>query len=350
MALIRRDNGFYYIRMHNNGRVFWRTCKTQNRYVAQDIYDSFLRNEYSKTINLDPLLKGSSKKAGKKSLPQTIKSHITLSEVWNQYYSFKALENLSRSQMNTKKKVFNDLVEAGFKNMDDFNQSKINALMADYQKSYQSDSISKYINEIKCLMNYCIKNGYFTRLEYERLSFPKQVTKVKSTLISDQDLSTIFQWTYENDRDFYVYLSSLYYLACRPGEITGLKKESFDLEKKSCKVWMNKTKKFKHVIITNNEYFEFMKAHTSLHHDKDPICELSSMEHYSKKFKRLKHKLGLNPDYNLYTVRHTAGTNLYKATKDLKYTANQLGDEEKTVSRHYINLTLDYYKCYENSL
>jgi integrase len=111
---------------------------------------------------------------------------------------------------------------------------------------------------------------------------------------------------------------------------------------------MNKTQKLKTVILTDKSYTEYMRKLTGNLNDNDYIFKgnIQGPSYYPNKFKRLKEKLHLDPDYFLYTFRHTVGTKIYQETKDIKYVANQLGDKEDTVLRHYVNIGLDQFKQY----
>lgn len=325
-----------------NGKIVQFSLNTNDARLAKELHDLWLKEKFLKLREMKE-----NKNPGK-SKENDIESKDFVKN-WEQYYSFKQSENLSKSQMNVKSKVFKDLKES-FGRMKDFNQDRINILLSGYQGKYRNDSIRKYINEIKCFLNYCIKNSTYSRQDYDRLSWPKLTVKIRTTVITDSDLDKIFSFALQEDKDFYVYLTTLYYLSCRPGEIAGIRKEDFDLKNKTCRVWMNKTKKYKTVIITNDQYLEFMKNYMEKIPETGFICGSRDLNGYSKKFGKLKECLNLNPLYTLYTLRHTAGTNIYKNTKDVKFTANQLGDTEDLAIKHYVNLSLANYQHYNNSL
>jgi integrase len=343
MGIIKR-NSIYYVRKSVCGKIIQFSLNTTDLRLARELYELWLKENF---LNLRNAKEHGKQEKSKNNTPE----HQSIDKVWEEYIGCKRLENLSKSQMNVKVKVFNDLKTAGFKSLNDFKQDGINRLMTDYQGRYQSDSIKKYVSEIKCFLNYCIKTGHYRREEYDRLSWPRLIMKVNTTVINDTDLERIFIQALKADKDIYVYLTSLYYLSCRPGEVPGIKKEDFDFTAKTCRIWMNKTKKFKTVVITNTKYLQFIEKYLAPMANNSAICrDHNSKEHYSRKFKQLKETLNLAPEYTLYSIRHTAGTNIYKNTKDVKFTAHQLGDKEEIAIRHYVNLNLSNYQQYENSL
>lgn len=343
MGIIKR-NKIYYVRKMVNGEIIQFSLNTTNARLAGELYEIWLKEKFLKLREMkDRKDVNNPKKIGVQN--------NDLNQIWEQYFSFKKSENLSKSQMNIKTKVFNDLKAIGLTRIKNMNQDWINKILAEYRQKYQSDSIKKYISEIKCFLNYCIKKGYYDRLEYDRLSWPKLTTKIKTTVITDNDLDNIFNTALKTDLNSYVFLTSMYYLSCRPGEVAGIRKENFDFDSRTCRIWMNKTKKYKVVVITNDQYLEFIKNYLKPLSGASFICNTpKSGEYYSKKFKHIKAKLNLNREYTLYTFRHTAGTNIYKNTKDIKFTANQLGDSEELAMKHYVNTTLLNYQQYSNSL
>ncbi len=340
-------NGIYQFKKMINGQLIRFSLWTNNLSLAENLRDIILKERFSEFRKLKD--NKSLKKA--QELDLINKRTENLEQVWNEYFKFKELENLSTSQMNIKRKVFQDFLKNQITSIDDFTQSNINNLMSIYKKKYHDDSTKKYVSEIKCFLNFCVRSGYFTRENYDRLSWPKLRTKVNSTVISKSDLEKIFKYTKQNDKDFFFYLQALYFLSCRPSEVLALKNENFDFSMWTCKIWMNKTKKFKNVLIVNNEFCQLLIEYFQ-NKTNDYLCERhESKEYYSKKFKQLKIQLGLNSSYTLYSFRKSSASHLFENTKDIKFVSNQLGDNQAMAMKHYIHFdTNQYLQKYQNSL
>ncbi len=350
MGLIRRSNGFYYVRNIRNGILKTFSLKTKNKQVATELYQAFLihqmRPKYfsSEGYPFDQIHVESNQDI--KMIQQRSKN--SYDNTWVEYFETNTLNRLSKSQLGIKKQVFNHLKMFNLKKMDEIDQSFLNKVFENYQTKYKDDSIRKYITEIKTFLHYCIKNDLFSESDYKKLSFIKTIARVDDTVISDEDMKKIMDYLKENEMDFYVYMLNLINLFGRPNEIPFVQKKNFDFDKGICSVWMNKTKRFKKVLLTDKGFIEFMKEYTKDLQDNDFILKghTQGPEYYGKKFKKIKIKLNLNMDYSLYTVRHTVGTKLYKQTKDVKFVGNQLGDQVETILRHYVNIDMEYYKQY----
>ena len=58
----------------------------------------------------------------------------------------------------------------------------------------------------------------------------------------------------------------------------------------------------------------------------------------------MKTDLGLNPQYTLYTFRHTSLTNLMNKTNDIEFVARQAGHNNPAITmKHYINRNSKHY-------
>lgn len=358
MGLIRRANGFYYVRIVKNGTITLFSLKTKIEKLAVDLYQSYLVHQMkSKWMISIPLPDTLTQNPSHDPAPAPIseppdKPAISDSPIyekaWQEYFETRSLNHLSKSQLGIKKQVHQHLLQFKPKIVKDIDQQFFNQVFKWYGDKYRDDSIRKFICEIKCFLNFCIKNDYYPDKDYRKLSFPKTITKVKETLIKEEDIRTILEHLKLKDTDFYNYILSLINLCGRPNEIPSLQKKNFNIDQGYCKYLMNKTQKLKTVILTDKSYIEYMKKLTAELNDNDYIFKghIQGPSYYPNKFKRLKEKLNLNSEYFLYTFRHTVGTKIYQETKDLKYVANQLGDKEETVLKHYVNISLEQFEQY----
>lgn len=356
MGLIQRSNGFYYVRIYKSGIITSFSLKTKNEKLAIDLYQTYLVHQMkSKWMISLPNLKEVSQKPindiTTKPVPPVqplISDEHAFDNTWHKYFETYSLNKFSKAQLNIKKQACQHLQQFNIRKISDIDQQFLNQVFKFYREKYKDDSIRKFTCEIKCFLNFCIKNDYYSEKDYKKLSFPKTNTKVKEKLIKQQDIDTILVHLKQNDTDFYNYLLSLINLCGRPNEIPTIQKKNFNFEQGYCKYLMNKTQKVKTVILTDKTYIDYMRKLTSKMNDNDYIFKgyNHGPDYYPDRFIRLKKQLHLDPEYHLYTFRHTVGTKIYQETKDIKYVANQLGDREDTVLKHYVNVGLDQFKQY----
>ena len=169
-------------------------------------------------------------------------------------------------------------------------------------------------------------------------------SRVRDLIISDEDLEKIMNYTKKHDRDFYFYLLTLYNTYSRPNEITTLKGSDFHLAERYVDVWQNKVQKKKQVFLYK-EFCVEIAGWIALKGDGNLFKGAKSgREHYSHLLKNIKTKLGLNPQYTLYTFRHTSITNLMNKTNDVEFVARQAGHNNPAITmKHYINRNPQHY-------
>ncbi len=351
MGLIKRSNGIYYVRIKRSGILTMFSLRTRNNHLANDLYQAYLVQQLRSNIAPSAFKKvkaAGSRQEKKKDTPYTNQLKHTFESIWNEYFQAKMASKLSKSQLGIKKQVFRHLKEFKLYKVEGINQAFLNQLFISYRSKYTEDTIRKFVAELKCFLNYCIKNDVFSDREYHKLTFPKVITKVRDTLIKRDDIEKILEYLRQNDEDFYTYFLNLLNLYGRPNEIPGLQKKNFNFNEKLCKVYMNKTRKEKTVVLTDQNFINYMRQMTDCLNDDDYILKGHNQgpSYYPNKFRRLKEKLNLNRNYFLYSVRHTVSSLLYEKTKDIKFLTNQLGNEEKILIKHYINTNLEDFKKY----
>lgn len=336
MGLITR-NGVYYIRLIQDGKLTKFSLRTRNQSFAQDLYHSFMREKLSEYLPLRSSLQNNRphyQPAEKPLLKKQIKP------IFNNYVGICKMRNLAHSTMIMKNYLLKILVELKIQLYSDFNQSKMNTLITHLQGRYSSDSVKKFISEIKAFLNYSIKQGHYERSDYEKLTFPNIKTKARDTVMTKEDFNRIEEYlTTKNDIDFLMYIKFLWYVGCRPAEATALKPSDIDLETHTVRIFMNKVKK-EHITVIPKVYLEELKQYISENNIQEYIFQgkYNGYTFYTKKFKKLKDRLNLNPLYNCYCLRHTFATNLINATGDLHLVSMALGHSNTSItSKHYLN-------------
>ena len=184
---------------------------------------------------------------------------------------------------------------------------------------------------MKAFLNWCIKQGFYSSDEINRLNFPRLTTKIRDKTYTPKQWQDI-QNIAEKDSDLHLYLKVLYYTGCRPNEIVNITKQDID-ENGAIKIYQNKVKKYKYVSVPPVILDELL-----IFQDKIFDGFGKHIEFYSKKFRRIKIAMGLGIDYNLYTFRHTFATNLLNKTSDIHLVSKALGHSNiMMTSKHYAN-------------
>ncbi|MGL5720791.1 MAG: tyrosine-type recombinase/integrase [Brevinema sp.] len=212
--------------------------------------------------------------------------------------------------------------------------SKLVDLWRFCKDNYKDDSTRKFTAHVKAFLRYCIRKGYYTSAEYDRLDFPKLNTKARDTIIADHDWELIQQET-AKDKEFYLYLKVLWNTGLRPSEAFQLVRSKINFNTGEVFVYQNKTKTTKSVFLPKSlldELFQFNNLELIFSPDS------KDKEFFSHKFAKLKKRLNLNPQYNLYAFRHTFATNLLNHNGDLHLVNKLLGHADVSITaKHYIN-------------
>ncbi len=124
------------------------------------------------------------------------------------------------------------------------NSNNLNKFWDKLKEKYKDDSIRKFVAELKVFLNWSIKQGVFSADEFRKLEFPKLTTKVRDKVFTDENWQKINEIT-KHDKDFNLYLNTLYYTGCRPSEILDMTKSDIE-ENGIIKIYQNKVKKYKY--------------------------------------------------------------------------------------------------------
>jgi integrase len=337
-----RDNGVYYIKADFDGSKLKFSTRTRDPDLAGSIFQEFLKTmvQYKMNGHL-------AKQSGLITYSMPVQADvrpaesiqiISFKEHYEEYIQTCTLQKLSGPTLKSKQLTLKKLLECGLQYYTDFNQKMINVFVESL-KNYSDDTKRKFITEVRAFLNYAIKQEYFTDREYNRLNWPSFKTKARETVITEKDFKTILDYL-ENkgDSDFRYYLETLYYTASRPSEIIHLKSSDVDFSGGSVKIYQNKVEnnKISYIPVDFAQRLKvFAEGKEYLFAGANPQ---QGPEFYSKKFKKMKIALNLDRNYNLYTVRHTAATDLLNKTGDIELVSRQLGHADiEMTAKHYIN-------------
>lgn len=332
------DNGFYYIKVVKNSKVIKFSTKTQDKEQAEAIYKKFLdvlaeRNiaaaVYGNSGNFDIAFKDVKK----------LNTSVSMRDFFREYIETCKAKGFAKGVIASKEGFFRKLPPI-IANWDELTQMNIMKIVQGLKVS--DDHKREFIKQLKAFLNFAIKRGVYSQDYYNRLEFPIFKGKAKELIITDDDFKRIMDAT-RPDPDFHFYLQTLYYTVSRPAEVTTLKLLDFDLPGAKLRVYQNKVKKTKTVYLPP-EYMAMLSKYIDEQKIKNNlfIGQTDTHEHYSKKFMKLKKRLGLNRAYTLYTIRHTAITNLLNKTNDIEFVSRQAGNNPETAVKHYVNRNDDH--------
>jgi integrase len=355
----------YYIRKWIDGDLYFLSLNTSDFQLATELFKYFLKEKMEAKIrNAKPCMVSRKRKKQQNQSSimedtekeieneketeiekENFKPHIPkkhnpkFEKEYKEFLEVKKLE-VGKRQIGIYKQVLNHILETG---LPPFTQKNINEIIKYYQKekNYRNDSINKFVNAIKAFLNYLIKQGKFSRDNYEKLNFIKFQGKIRDTIITEADLEKIRQ-AIKPDTDFSLFIDAHYEFANRPAETTILKVKDIDFEKKEIKIYMPKVKKTKTLPIPDTLFIRLAKKCKGKNLN-DYIFDFAENEgKYSRIFKNLKEKLKLNPEYTLYTFRHTRITELARKTNvDLKILKSYGGWSDLEMLKFYDNRNTD---------
>ncbi|MGL5955816.1 MAG: tyrosine-type recombinase/integrase [Brevinema sp.] len=324
MGLLKR-NGVYYLEYKDGAKNKRMSLKTKNKDLAQKMYETYLLSQITKKFTSQQNISIIQEPIKNENKEYLRKSILT---AFDEYKELCISQNLSQGVIKSKERLNKLFKENKIKYLDDINQKFINEIVNNYQK----DTANRYIKNLKAFMNFCIKKRYYDRMEFEGLSFIRQDDNVRDVIIDDKDYK--YMRMAVTDKDFLLYIDTLWNTGCRPNEITGLKKSDIDFKNGTVKIFQSKTKKYK-TIYLNDELLELYKVI-----DNEYIFNGYSKqkEYYAKKFRDLRESLNMNKEYCLYAFRHSFGTRMLDKTKDIHLVSKLLGHSNISITaKHYIN-------------
>ena len=243
MGLLKR-NGIYYLEYKDGSKYKRVSLKTKNKDLAQKMYESYLLSQIKDKINVRrnsdivsiSAFQPSCLQAHQKTNLDTNKRH-SIEKSYIEYIDLCESQNLSHGVIQAKKRL-NDLLKKNkIKYLDEIDQKLLNHIVNDYQK----DMANHHIKNLKAFLNFCIKKRYYTREDFESLTFIKQSESIRDITIDENDYSKLIKNI--DDKDFLLYLKTLWNTGVRPNEITQLKKSEIDFESGTAKIYQSKTKK-----------------------------------------------------------------------------------------------------------
>ena len=335
MGIFLNSNGYYYVELTLNNKRVQKSLRTKSKVFAQDLYHVLLREQILQSFFPHTQSSSSNNPQLPTAPPIEIKQDKRktrfTSNAINKYMKNCESRELGHRAIEDKKRTFKLLKEYKLVSFEDFSTNKIDKLWEALKDRYKDDSIRKVVSNLKAFLNWCIKQGFYSSDEINRLNFPRLTTKIRDKTYTPKQWQDIQELS-KKDKDLNLYLKVLYYTGCRPNEIVNLRRQDID-DDGIIKIYQSKVKKYKYVSVPPVILDELLTF-------QDKIFDGfgKHIEFYSKKFRRIKIAMGLGIDYNLYTFRHTFATNLLNKTSDIHLVSKALGHSNiMMTSKHYAN-------------
>lgn len=229
------------------------------------------------------------------------------------------------------------------------NQINDNLLILLINQSLNEDLSANYINKMVSSIKYMMKT-----LAEQKIINPVTftVSKLKEpekrlNIIENNVLKTIFKYLETQDLKTNLIVSMLLATGLRRKELSLLKIKNIDLTEQSILVEDSKTKQTRYVFFTK-ELGSNIKLYIETYNPKTFLFEKSSNEPISpRSISRIldKIKICLNlEELSAHQFRHTFGTIVYEASKDIELTRQLLGHSNYMMTKRYVHHSKDKLK------
>ncbi len=246
MGFYMESNGYYYIKVSQNGQITKFSTKTKSKELAQEIYNNFLKSLLEKEsvarLNRKRNIVETTIRRKRNIKQQTPTNDQTEANNTNANDLIKAYDNYIAT-CSAKGHSAQNIVHKHWV-MKKFNENKILSFSSLTQenlnhiflrnKEYAGATANTVIKEIKAFLNNCIKRGLYNREDYLKLDFPNKEKDVsRDTTVNDEDFKKIIDYLLEKDeKDFAMYILTLYYTVSRPQEATIIKATDINFKDK----------------------------------------------------------------------------------------------------------------------
>lgn len=334
MGFYQRSNGIYYFRKTVNKRLIRFSLQTKKREIAKERYYLLVEKIWDNQVNgveVIPLFENYKGSSCNKKTKQINLNRPSLEIAFKEHIRLSKSNFVSDDSLNFKKQLLKYLKAENIQ-WDNITPEKMIDFQEKLRLNYAHSTVDKYITHLKAFLKFAVKRNYFhehdrVRIDFLKRSKPKKV----QPLISEDDLQKMLQYCKDRgDLDFLYYLITLFFTASRPNEIVKMTYKDIDFENLRVAIWMNKTKRYKHVAFDKEFLDELMGVmkFNELTNGCLFLGSIRSNEFYAKKFREMKRELNLNEDYTLYSFRRTAGTKCMEFAQNIHLVAEFLGHED----------------------
>ncbi len=369
--IVKKSNGVYYYKRMIDGNNIEFSLHTKNYIEANQKAIDYNKKLEAKMfdekflgINNDKKeLSRVPKNTGAISIPtkreETDPKRTSMPHLFDMWLEKEKALGKAKTSLGIKRNVCNHVIDKmKIFSINNIDQTFINNYIK-FLSKYEVNSRNKFLTQLKAFLNFLIKNGLFDRNKLEVLDIPVPKNTVKDTYIAEEDFETIKNYIREKDPDFYLYIMTLFYTLSRPSEALYLRKQDIIYSESIINITISKTaragKDHKTIPILD-EYKPLLLGYIESNHiegyifkgamkDGLPVdisrqdlikyMQDNSCEYYSKKFRDVREKLKLNPEYNLREFRKTSEMLLSRSGIPIELYTLLAGNSPKVALENY---------------
>jgi integrase len=228
------------------------------------------------------------------------------------------------------------------------------------EEDFSEQTLSDFLRELQKENSVSTVNGYlyaltaYLRFLKRDIKLPK-VLKLTKTLPQSIDelqlekfIDTLSQVLHRDFIKFKALTLFLFYSGIRIGEIDTLKRNHFDLEKKTVKILVKKTKEERIVVYTEKTK-DAIKEYFDSEEEGETAFNINSNA-VQQRFKEFK-KYFPDINFHAHTFRHSFAVNCLRKGVDLLTVSRLLGHRNTTTTERYLGLTVtQFQEIYRNKV
>ena len=228
------------------------------------------------------------------------------------------------------------------------------------EEDFSEETLANFLRELQKENSVSTVNGYlyaltaYLRFLKTDISLPK-VLKLTKTLPESIDelqlekfIDTLSQVLHRDFLKLKALILFLFYSGIRIGEIDTLKRTHFDLDKKTVKIFVSKTKEERIVVYTEKTK-DALKEYFNSEEEGETAFNINSNA-VQQRFKDFK-KYFPDINFHAHTFRHSFAVNCLRKGVDLLTVSRLLGHKDTKTTERYLGLTTtQFQEIYRNKV
>jgi integrase len=284
--------------------------KLRKKYIPNDIKDYHSRFAYA--MELQELINIGLKKAGKQPREAT----PLISQAFEQILEWKASHCRPRTMdsYRSASRMFLQELRPGKMKINELSSALVSSTLEkiSVKRKWKPKTYNLNVSYLKTLVDRAVEREWIETNPFAKIKALPE-TEVIVRLWSEQDLETFFNYTEQNAYGLYITAQLIYKCGLRPMEISMLRVENIDFT--ASLIWVEgygaKNRKRQPVTLPKRlaeelkEYVQGYEKHDFLLSTHPTPGKNVGRNYISRKFAELKEQLGLHPDLNIYSLKHT---------------------------------------------
>ena len=227
---------------------------------------------------------------------------------------------------------------------EEFSEETLAGFLRELQKDNSVSTVNGYLYALTAYLRFLKKDIKLPKVLKGTKTLPESIDEIQL----DKFLDTLSQVLHRDFIKFKALLLFLFYSGIRIGEIDTLKRNHFDMEKKTVKILVSKTKEERIVIYTERTK-DALKDYFDSEEEGENAFNINSNA-VQQRFKDFKKYF---PDINLHahTFRHSFAVNCLRKEVDLLTVSRLLGHRDTKTTERYLGLTTtQFQEIYRNKV